>query len=74
MDDPKQKRLKELRRDQLFESELDGILEQLGITFSEEFNLILHNDRNDMIHVVVALYEICKLSNEKSLSVMMEAL
>jgi ATP-dependent Clp protease adapter protein ClpS len=26
-----------------------------------------------MIHVVVALYEECKLSNEKSYSVMMEA-
>ena len=36
MDDPKQKRSRELRRDQLFESELDEIIEQLGITFSEE--------------------------------------
>ena len=44
MDDPKQKRLRESLRDQLFEIELDGILEQLGITFSEEFNLILHNE------------------------------
>ncbi len=74
MDDPKQKRLRELKRNQLFESELDGILEKLGITFSEEFNLILHNDNiNSFIDVVVALYEVCKLSNEKSFSVMMEA-
>jgi ATP-dependent Clp protease adapter protein ClpS len=73
MDDPKQKRLRDLRRDELFESEFNEILEQLGIAFSEEFNLILHNDSvNNMIHVVVALYEECKLSNEKSFSVMME--
>jgi len=74
MDDPKQRRLSEFRRDQLFVSELDEILEKLGITFSEEFNLILHNDNiNSFIDVVVALYEVCKLSNEKSFSVMMEA-
>jgi ATP-dependent Clp protease adapter protein ClpS len=74
MDDPKQKRLRDLRRDELFESEFNEILEQLGIAFSEEFNLVLHNDSvNNMIHVVVALYEECKLSNEKSYSVMMEA-
>ena len=40
MDDPKQKRLKDLRRDELFESEFNEILEQLGIAFSEEFNLV----------------------------------
>ena len=63
MDDPKQKRLRELRRDQLFESELDGILEQLGIAFSEEFNLILHNDNiNEMLHVVLSLSDVCRLS------------
>jgi len=74
MDDPKQKRLRDLRRDELFESEFNEILDQLGIAFSEEFNLVLHNDSvNNMIHVVVALYEECKLSNEKSYSVMMEA-
>ena len=74
MDDPKQKRLRDLRRDELFESEFNETLEQLGIAFSEEFNLVLHNDSvNNMIHVVVALYEECKLSNEKSYSVMMEA-
>jgi ATP-dependent Clp protease adaptor protein ClpS len=74
MDDPKQKRSRELRRDQLFEMEFNDILESLGITFSKEFNLILHNDNiNSFIDVVVALYEVCKLSNEKSFSVMMEA-
>jgi ATP-dependent Clp protease adapter protein ClpS len=74
MDDPKQKRSRELRRDQLFEEEFNDILESLGITLSEEFNLILHNDNiNSFIDVVVALFEVCKLSNEKSFSVMMEA-
>ena len=57
----------------LFESELNETLNNLGIAFSEGFNLILHNDNNDMMHVVVALFEVCKLSNEKSYSVMMEA-
>lgn len=66
--------LKEFQRQQLIESELNDILTNHGIIFSGEFNLILHNDSvNDMMHVVVALYEICKLSNEKSMSVMLEA-
>ena len=74
MDDPKQKRLKELRRDQLFEMEFNEIMESLGITFSEEFNLILHNDHiNEMLHVVLAINNVCKLSIEKASSVMMEA-
>jgi ATP-dependent Clp protease adapter protein ClpS len=73
VDDPKQKRLRDLQRSELFESELNEILDRLGITFSEEFNLILHNDKNFMLHVVISLTEVCKLSNEKSLSVMKEA-
>ena len=74
MDDPKQKRLKELRRDQLFEMEFNEIMESLGITFSDEFNLILHNDPiNEMLHVVLAINNVCELSIEKASSVMMEA-
>jgi ATP-dependent Clp protease adapter protein ClpS len=74
MNSQKQISLKEFQRHQLMESELNDILDKHGITFSEEFNLILHNDNiNDMIHVVVSLYQVCKLSNERSLSVMLEA-
>ena len=74
MDDPKQKRLRELRRDQLFEREFNEILKRLGIAFSEEFNLILHNDNiNEMLAVVLAINKVCKLSIEKSSSVMMQA-
>ena len=74
MDDPKQKRLRESRRDQLFENELDEILEQLGITFSGEFNLILHNDKiNEMLAVVLAINEVCKLSIEKASLIMKTA-
>jgi ATP-dependent Clp protease adapter protein ClpS len=74
VNDPKKNRLEESQRRELFESELDEILERLGIAFSEDFNLILHNDNiNNMMHVVVCLYEVCRLSDEKSLSVMMEA-
>ena len=74
MDDPKQKRSRELQRDQLFEKELDDLLEQLGITFSEEFNLILHNDSiNDMLHVVLSLADVCRLSYEKATLIMKAA-
>lgn len=56
------------------EDELYEILNEIGIIFSEDFNLILHNDNvNDMEDVVVALYEVCRLSNEKCVSVMKEA-
>ena len=74
MDSRRQISLKEFQEQQLVESELNDILIKNGITFSEDFNLILHNDHiNSFIDVVVALYEVCKLSNEKSVSVMMEA-
>jgi ATP-dependent Clp protease adapter protein ClpS len=74
VDDPKQNRLKELQRRELFESELDEILDRLGITFSEDFNLILHNDSiNTMLHVVISLTEVLALSNEMSLRKMIEA-
>lgn len=74
MDDPKEKRSRELQRDQLFENELDDLLERLGITFSEEFNLILHNDNiNDMLHVVLSLSDVCRLSYEKATLIMKAA-
>jgi len=53
---------------------LSVILKETGISFQRDFNLILWNDNvNDMINVVVSLYEVCKLSNEDSQRVMMEA-
>lgn len=74
MNSRKEINIKEFQEQQLIESELNDILTTHGITYSGELNLILHNDNvNDMIHVAVALYEVCKLSNEKSMAVMMEA-
>jgi ATP-dependent Clp protease adapter protein ClpS len=55
---------------------LNDMLTELGIKSASEENhkLILWNDHvNDMISVIVALYEVCGLSNEESMKVMMEA-
>ncbi len=52
------------------------MLNELGIASANdsEFKLILWNDHvNDMISVLVALFEVCKLDNEKCMEVMMEA-
>jgi ATP-dependent Clp protease adapter protein ClpS len=52
------------------------MLNELGIASANdsEFKLILWNDHvNDMISVLVALFEVCKLDNEKCMQVMMEA-
>jgi ATP-dependent Clp protease adaptor protein ClpS len=69
-----QEPLKEQKSEKTYEEELYDILSEIGIGFSESFILVLHNDNvNDMIHVVVALYEVCKLTNEQCVSVMMEA-
>jgi len=69
-----QESLKEQQSGKTYEDELFEILNDAGIVSSEDFNLILHNDNvNDMIHVVVTLYEVCKLTNEQCVSVMMEA-
>lgn len=74
MNSRKQTDSKEFQEQKLIEHALNDILTYHGIAYSGELNLVLHNDNvNDMIHVVVALYEICKLSNEKSMAVMMEA-
>jgi ATP-dependent Clp protease adapter protein ClpS len=52
------------------------LLNDLGISSAndKEYKLILWNDHvNDMISVVVALYEVCKLDDQECLKVMMEA-
>lgn len=52
----------------------EEILKDTGISIQRDYNLILWNDNvNDMISVIIALYEVCKLSNNDSLRVMMEA-
>lgn len=55
---------------------LTELLNGLGISTSEDgdYKLILWNDEvNDMLHVVLALYEICGLNNEDAMKIMMEA-
>lgn len=52
------------------------VLNELGIKSSNdnEYKLVLWNDHvNDMLSVLVALFEVCKLPNEKCMEVMMEA-
>ena len=74
MDDPKQNRIRDLWRDRLYEKELDKVLGNLGISYSEGFNLILHNDSiNDMLHVVLSLAKVCKVSIEKATVIMRTA-
>lgn len=55
---------------------ITSILNELGIRGADnnEMKLILWNDHvNDMVSVIVALYEVCKLSNERCMEVMLEA-
>lgn len=71
----------QLGEDSLADTDVDTgsitkVLNELGIRGSNdiEVKLILWNDHvNDMISVIVALYEVCKLSNERCMEVMMEA-
>ena len=71
----------ELGHNDLAEADVDTdsitkVLNELGIRGANdnEMKLILWNDHvNDMISVLVALYEVCKLPNEKCVEVMMEA-
>jgi ATP-dependent Clp protease adapter protein ClpS len=52
------------------------LLNELGIggASDKEVKLVLWNDHvNDMMSVIVALYEVCKLSNEDCVRVMLEA-
>lgn len=56
--------------------ELTDLLEDLGIEMSskDKYKLILWNDHvNDMMYVVVALYEVCGLSDKECVRVMLEA-
>ena len=54
--------------------DLEKILHDAGISVMKDYNLILWNDNvNNMIDVVVALYEVCRLSNEQCERVMLEA-
>ena len=55
---------------------LTKLMDEIGIQRSDDNDstLVLHNDDiNDMLHVTLALYEICGLNNEDALRVMMEA-
>lgn len=55
---------------------LTNLMNEMGISFSSEteYKLILWNDDvNDMLHVALALYEICDLNNEEAMEIMMEA-
>jgi len=51
------------------------LIEELGIfPPGIECDLVIWNDDvNDMMHVTLALYEICELNNEESMSVMLKA-
>ena len=60
--------------ERLNEAELSEILNEIDTFCSQDFNLILHNDNvNYMEDVVVVLYEVCRLPNERCVKVMMEA-
>ena len=55
---------------------LTELMNEIGIKRSDEneFVLIIHNDEvNDMMHVTLALYEICDLNSEEAMRIMMEA-
>lgn len=55
---------------------LTKLMNEIGISMSDdnEFKLLIWNDDvNDMLHVVLALYEVCQLNNEDAMRIMMEA-
>lgn len=55
---------------------INEVLNELGIrsSNSDEHRLVLWNDHvNDMMHVVIALYEVCGISEKDCVRVMMEA-
>jgi len=55
---------------------LTDLMNEIGIKRADdnEFALVLHNDDvNDMMHVALALYEICDLGSEDAMRIMMEA-
>lgn len=56
--------------------QMTKLLNELGIKDSKSdiYNLILWNDHvNDIMDVIISLYEVCKLSNEDCIRVTMEA-
>jgi len=55
---------------------LKKLMEELGISLSSDdvYNLILWNDDvNDMLYVINALSDICELSNDECVIIMLEA-
>jgi len=55
---------------------LTKLMDEIGIKRSDdaEYTLVLYNDEvNDMLHIILALYEVCDLNNEDAMKVMMEA-
>lgn len=55
---------------------LKKIMDELGISMKgeETYKLILWNDDvNDMMYIIMSLSDICKLSNEECVKIMMEA-
>jgi len=50
------------------------LAEELEIDIAGKYELVLCNDNvNDMIHVVLALYEVCQMDNEEAMCRMNEA-
>lgn len=55
---------------------LRDLLSEIGIDLAKDdmCNLILWNDHvNDMLHVMVALHEVCGLSDDECMKIMLEA-
>lgn len=62
--------------EQVKTKDLTDLLNSLGIERStgDSYNLILYNDDvNSMEHVIDALYNICKLNEQESFIIMLEA-
>ena len=56
------------------EDTLTDILNDLDITKEENYNLIIWNDHvNSMNYIVLALFEVCKLTAEESIQIMYDA-
>lgn len=56
------------------EDTITDLLNELDINKEQNYNLILWNDHvNSMEYIVVCLYDICQLSAEDSMKIMLEA-
>ena len=67
---------KEIVEDDVDVDSIKEVLNELGIqsSKSDEYRLVLWNDHvNDMLHVVIALYEVCNISEKDCVTIMMEA-